>query len=157
MKTFQWKMTSPVGPLYLVASADALHGVFWNSTSAVRVKSLTGSEPAIKILAQTASQLEEYFAGKRQTFELPLNAVGTAFQKQVWKQLARIPFGETRSYQDIARKLKNDRAVGTANGRNPLSIIVPCHRVIAASGKLAGYAGGLKTKAMLLAHEARSN
>lgn len=98
-------------------------------------------------------QLQEYFAGARSTFDLPFDMRGTAFQKQVWEQLLAIPYGETRSYGDIARRLGKpaaNRAVGAANGRNPLSIVVPCHRVIGASGTLTGFAGGLDAKRVLL-------
>ena len=110
------------------------------------------------LLQQTAEQLRQYFAGERQTFNLPLAAPGTAFQQQVWQQLTRIPFGQTQSYGELAQKLGNKnamRAVGAANGRNPIAIIVPCHRVIGADGKLTGYAGGLGRKIWLLQHEQR--
>lgn len=101
-------------------------------------------------------QLGEYFEGVREKFDLPFDVQGTPFQMQVWNQLSKIPYGETCSYRDIARKIKNAkavRAVGTANGRNPLSIIVPCHRVIASNGSLGGYAGGVKLKTKLLSFE----
>lgn len=103
-------------------------------------------------------QLEAYFAGDLTTFDLPLNPTGTDFQKQVWKALLQIPFGETVSYQAIANSINNPkavRAVGAANGRNPIGIIVPCHRVIGANGSLTGYAGGLERKQWLLEHEQR--
>lgn len=156
MNQAQWMMNSRVGPLHLVASEKGLTGLFWKKRSAPSVESLKGTAPEIKILALTVRQLEEYFAGKRKEFDVPLYVEGTEFQKRVWDQLCKIPYGETVSYQDIARKIKNDRAVravGTANGRNPISIIVPCHRVIAASGKLGGYAGGLDIKTKLLGLE----
>jgi methylated-DNA-[protein]-cysteine S-methyltransferase len=104
-------------------------------------------------LIQTRLQLEQYFAGKRQRFVLPLNFVGTDFQKLVWQSLLTIPFGETRSYGQIALQIgkpKAARAVGTANGRNPISIVIPCHRVIGSNGELTGFAGGLKAKAYLI-------
>ncbi|MGE3262327.1 MAG: methylated-DNA--[protein]-cysteine S-methyltransferase [Bacteriovoracia bacterium] len=150
----QWKFDSEIGPLYLVASEKGLQGVFWRKhASAPTVKNLEGNGPEIKILASTHAQLLEYFSGKRKKFELTFDIQGTDFQKKVWAQLAKIPYGETTSYRDIAQKIKNAkavRAVGTANGRNPLSIIVPCHRVIAANGTLGGYAGGLPVKTRLL-------
>jgi methylated-DNA-[protein]-cysteine S-methyltransferase len=104
-------------------------------------------------LLETEKQLSEYFAAKRQSFDLPLDFSGTDFQKQVWQALLQIPFGETRSYKDIALQignLKAVRAVGAANGKNPISIIVPCHRVVGANGKLVGFAGGLDNKDILL-------
>lgn len=121
-------------------------------------ESLAGAShgPQIKILAEAKKQLEEYFAGNRREFDLPLDMDGTPFQKAVWKELKRIPFGTTCSYGDIARKIKNRRAVravGGANGKNPLCIIVPCHRVIASDGSLGGYSGGLDLKRALLQHE----
>jgi methylated-DNA-[protein]-cysteine S-methyltransferase len=108
------------------------------------------------ILAETERQLREYFDGKRKSFSVALDMRGTRFQKDVWEALLAIPFGETRSYAQLAKQLGNERAtraVGAANGRNPISIIVPCHRVIGSSGKLTGFAGGLETKARLLGLE----
>lgn len=116
-------------------------------------KTLSNKTPQIQILKKTVAQLEQYFKGQRQKFELPVDIIGTDFQIQVWQALAQIPFGKTVSYSDIARKIKNPkavRAVGSANGKNPLAIIVPCHRVIAADGTMGGYAGGLKLKKALL-------
>ena len=112
-----------------------------------------GSHP---ILVETARQLAEYFAGTRRVFDLPLDFIGTDFHKKVWAALLNIPFGETRSYGQIATEVGSPnavRAVGAANGRNPISIVAPCHRVIGAAGHLTGFAGGLETKAMLLAIE----
>lgn len=149
----QWTLNSPIGKLYLLATSNALKAVHWKKQPVPMASSLKGSDPAVQILAQAVRELEEYFAGRRQKFEIPLDSEGTEFQKKVWGQLRKIPYGKTCSYQDIAKKLKNDkavRAVGTANGRNPLSIIVPCHRVINASGALGGYAGGLSIKTQLL-------
>lgn len=105
------------------------------------------------LLKEAYRQLEEYFAGKRQVFDLPLAPQGTAFQQKVWQALTEIPFGETRSYGQIAKRIgqpKASRAVGGANNKNPLPIFIPCHRVIGANGKLVGYAGGLEVKKMLL-------
>ena len=109
------------------------------------------------MLLETERQLNEYFAGKRKKFSLKFDCLGTKFQKDVWQALATIPFGETRSYGQIARQIgrpKAVRAVGAANGKNPISIVVPCHRVIGSNGKLTGFAGGLETKASLLRMEA---
>lgn len=156
----QWKMSSKIGPLYLVASEVGLCGVFWNKQRAPLAKALKGNSSAEKILSQTIMQLEEYLEGKRKKFNLHYDIKGTAFQKAVWNELRKIPYGETVAYQDIARQInrpKATRAVGTANGKNPLSIIVPCHRVIAASGGMGGYAGGLKIKSTLLKLENRES
>ncbi len=148
----QWKMETIVGPLYLVASEKGLCGLFWKKQPAPMLKSLIGSSAELKVIRLAIKQLNEYFLGKRESFDLTYDIEGTEFQKRVWNQLSQIPYGKTNSYKEIAGLLKSKafRAVGTANGRNPLSIIVPCHRVIAANGKLGGYAGGLKVKKALL-------
>jgi methylated-DNA-[protein]-cysteine S-methyltransferase len=107
-------------------------------------------------LGEAVRQLSEYFAGTRRTFHLPLRLQGTEFQQRVWRELTEIPYGETWSYGQLARRIGNpnaSRAVGLANGRNPISILVPCHRVIGADGSLTGYGGGLERKQWLLAHE----
>ena len=153
MKRSQWIMSSPVGPLHLVASDKGLEGIHWSKQEVPVTPSLKGSGKEIRILAQAVKQLEEYFAGKRKTFKVPLELKGTVFQKKVWGELLKIPYGKTRAYKDIACGIRNKkamRAVGTANGKNPISIIVPCHRVIAADGTLGGYFGGLKAKRKLL-------
>lgn len=145
---------SPVGELKLVASDQGLMAILWANDNPNRVP--LGSmkrDDANPVLIQTRLQLEQYFAGKRQRFVLPLNFVGTDFQKLVWQSLLTIPFGETRSYGQIAQhigKPKAARAVGAANGRNPISIVIPCHRVIGSNGELTGFAGGLKAKAYLI-------
>ena len=149
-------MKSKIGDIYLVASVRGLSGILWSRQPTAMSESLEGDDPTLAILKRTVVQLEEYFRGERREFDLPLDIEGTEFQKQVWRQLARIPYGQTCSYSDIARRLKRDkavRAVGTANGRNLLSIVVPCHRVIAADGTLGGYSGGLPVKRELLALE----
>jgi methylated-DNA-[protein]-cysteine S-methyltransferase len=113
-------------------------------------------DPAHPTLLETERQLREYFAGKRDRFDLPLEFSGTEFQKKVWRALLEIPYGETRSYRSIAQQIGHAaavRAVGAANGRNPISIVAPCHRVIGSSGKLTGFAGGLDVKERLLALE----
>jgi methylated-DNA-[protein]-cysteine S-methyltransferase len=153
MGPMQYVMKSKVGPLYLVASKDGLQGVSFNKKRIRSAKVLGSSKPEEKILSKTAKQLKEYFAGRRKQFEIPFNLSGTYFQKKVWKELSKIPFGKTLSYKDIARKIKNPkavRAVGSANGKNPVCIIIPCHRVIAADGSIGGYSGGIKIKKQLL-------
>lgn len=150
MKKVQRKIKSKIGPLYLVASERVLYGVFWDD------QKLPKEESTLKILDKTELQLTEYFDGQRKTFNIPLEFEGTIFQKRVWNELQKIPYAQTRSYKRIAvaiKKSKAYRAVGTANGCNPFSIIVPCHRVINENGKLGGYAGGLKIKKTLLALE----
>lgn len=147
-------MKSPIGTLKLVASDDGLVAILWENDPPRRVRLLDLVEDNHHpILACVEQQLNEYFAGDRKEFSLPLDMRGSTFQKNVWHALLAIPFGETRTYSQLARQLGNERAtraVGAANGRNPISIIVPCHRVIGASGKLTGFAGGLDIKARLL-------
>ncbi|MES2707655.1 MAG: methylated-DNA--[protein]-cysteine S-methyltransferase [Verrucomicrobiota bacterium] len=148
---------SPIGRLLISGSGNVLNGLW-----------ILGEKHAPEIdgswrrdgtaFPEARRQLEEYFAGTRREFDLPLAAEGTAFQRQVWAALLRIPCGATKTYGQLAAEIGNAkavRAVGLANGRNPLSIIVPCHRVIGANGTLTGYGGGLKAKAWLLEHEGR--
>ncbi|MGH7887370.1 MAG: methylated-DNA--[protein]-cysteine S-methyltransferase [Candidatus Binatia bacterium] len=161
MTLFYKEIESPVGKLRLVASANALVGLLWEEKDPNRVR-LDGQKNARHhpILVQAERQLSEYFTGKRTQFELPLEPRGTEFQKKVWRSLRKIPFGKTKSYMEIARAIglpRACRAVGGASGKNPLSIIVPCHRVVGANGALTGFGGGLETKAKLLALEARSS
>lgn len=150
-------MRSPVGDLTLVGSDGGLAAILWENDDPKRVRlNIVGEDRKHPILMETQRQLAEYFARKRKTFNVKLDFVGTEFQNKVWRALLAIPFGETRSYGEIARQLGNPkamRAVGAANGKNPISIIAPCHRVIGSTGKLTGFAGGLKTKAHLLALE----
>lgn len=153
----QRKFSSAIGPLYLVASPVGLRGIFWEKQELVETTAPTARSrdhlDHLTHLDQAERELGEYLAGRRKTFSVALDPRGTEFQTAVWRQLALIPYGETRSYQEIAARVKKPkayRAVGTANGRNPLSIIVPCHRVINASGTLGGYAGGLSRKERLL-------
>lgn len=153
MSTAQWKLNTTIGPLFLVASEKGLQEVLLEKSSTSFAKSLGGSDPAVKVLAKAVQQLEEYFEGKRQEFDLPFDVQGTPFQKKVWTELSRIPYGKTCSYGDVAKRIKQAkamRAVGTANGKNPLCVVVPCHRVIAADGSLGGYSGGLDVKKKLL-------
>lgn len=152
-------MPSPVGALKLIASDKGLTAILWenehNNPRYVPLEMLSEKKDH-SVLLEAEQQLSEYFAGKRQTFSLPLDFIGTVFQKKVWKALLNIPFGVTKSYADIAKEIghpKAVRAVGSANGRNPLSIMAPCHRVIGSNGKLTGFAGGLGAKAYLLALE----
>lgn len=144
---------SPIGPLRLYGTRDRLTCVWLPEGSGTAPDA---PEKETRVLAQTAKQLREYFAGKRTVFDVPLAPDGTEFQLGVWKTLEAIPYGETWSYGDVARRIGQptaSRAVGAANGRNPIAIIVPCHRVIGASGALTGYGGGMPTKKWLLAHE----
>ncbi|WP_180057275.1 MULTISPECIES: methylated-DNA--[protein]-cysteine S-methyltransferase [unclassified Acinetobacter] len=147
-------LDSPVGQLQLVANETALVAVLWENEKPDRVRLASLVEDhKHPILLKTAKQLNEYFAGKRQIFDLPLDFSGTEFQQKVWQALLTIPFGETRSYKQIAEQIGNVKAVraaGAANGKNPISIIAPCHRVVGANGKLVGFAGGLENKDILL-------
>lgn len=150
-------MDSPVGALKLVAHDQALVAVMWDNEDHKRVRLAELIEDRQHpILLRVKKQLEEYFAGQRQQFDLPLDFQGTDFQQQVWQALLTIPYGEKRSYKEIAVQIGNEkavRAVGAANGRNPISIIAPCHRVIGSSGALVGFAGGLDKKQILLSLE----
>lgn len=149
-------MISPLGPIRLTANDQALVAV-----------QLMGDEHGphsehfprgSSVLELAVRQLTDYFSGRRKVFDIPLSAQGTVFQRLVWQHLTAIPHGETRSYSDIADAIgrpNSSRAVGAANGRNPIAIIVPCHRVIGANGTLTGYAGGLAAKRWLLHHEQR--
>lgn len=146
---------TPLGTMLLQAREDALLGA-WFADEKQQPKELGQLNENVPILCQARQQLTEYFAGQRQHFQLALDAKGTVFQEQVWAYLRQIPYGETRSYQDLAIAINNPkavRAVGLANGKNPLSIIVPCHRVIGKNGQLTGYAGGVERKAFLLTLE----
>lgn len=158
---------TPVGRLTLVADASGLRAVLWPDDRATRVPlpESSSTEPATgaphdpgEVLALTVLQLDEYLAGERTVFDLPLAPAGTPFQRSVWAVLRSIPFGATMTYGEQAVALgdvRKARAVGAANGRNPLSIVVPCHRVTGAGGRLTGFAGGLDAKAWLLDHERR--
>jgi methylated-DNA-[protein]-cysteine S-methyltransferase len=157
------RIDSPVGELTIVASGDALRVLTWGGAVeksrrvAAVVGSATAMEPAAHpILSHCVQQLDEYFAGTRVTFDLPLLADGTDFQLAAWSVLATIPYGQTMSYAQQAAQAGSPaatRAVGSANGRNPIAIVVPCHRVIGADGSLTGFGGGLDTKRWLLEHE----
>jgi methylated-DNA-[protein]-cysteine S-methyltransferase len=143
---------TPVGPLHLTASESALTGLHFGSGACVGPPS-----PSYPVLALAAAELATYFAGSLRTFSVPLAPAGTAFQLAVWEQLRLIPYGTTVSYGELARRLGSPdaaRAVGLANGRNPIAIVVPCHRVIGADGSLTGFGGGMAAKRTLLDLEA---
>jgi methylated-DNA-[protein]-cysteine S-methyltransferase len=149
----QYKLHTKIGNIYLVASVQGLQSVSFEKQKSPMLKSLDSAQPVARMLKKATEQLEQYFGGKRKVFDLPLDMQGTAFQKKVWQALLQIPYGQTQSYKDVAAKIKKAkavRAVGSANGKNPICVIVPCHRVIAANGKIGGYSGGLKIKAELL-------
>jgi methylated-DNA-[protein]-cysteine S-methyltransferase len=154
-KQYSYKtVKSPVGELKLVASDKGLAAILWENDDPGRVR----LGPLVEnrkhpVLVDAERQLKDYFTGKLKKFSLKLDFAGTDFQKKVWAALLTIPFGETRSYAQIAKQIGNPkavRAVGAANGKNPISIVAPCHRVIGANGKLIGFAGGLDAKACLL-------
>lgn len=161
---------SPVGTVFIGASAEGIHrvdfigterdlGWFLGRLAADAEVPLDDVRRDAAACAEAARQLREYFAGDRTTFDLPLAPRGTAFQQRVWMMLREIPAGETRTYGWVATRLGQpsaSRAVGAANGQNPLAVVVPCHRVVGANGTLTGYAGGLDRKAWLLDHEARA-
>ena len=150
-------MKSPVGELRLIASDQGLAAILWENDNPSRVRLAPAAEnKKHPVLLEAERQLNDYFGRKRKTFGLKLDFAGTEFQKKVWAALLTIPFGETRSYAQIARQIKRPRAVravGAAIGRNPISIVAPCHRVIGSNGELTGFAGGLETKSCLLALE----
>ena len=151
------EMNSPVGNLTIITSSEGLHAIIWdqdrqNPFYAAIINNLKKSQTD-QMITQTKQQLNEYFAGKRTTFDLPIVLNGTSFQIQVWQQLLKIPYGSTISYGTQAERIgdkKKARAVGIANGLNPISIVVPCHRVIGNNGKLTGFAGGIDKKDYLL-------
>ena len=148
---------SPLGTLLIAATERGLHGIYFEAHRHFKGKDSWQHQPQQPILRRTVAQLEEFFAGKRTEFDIPLDMVGTPFQQEVWQQLLRIPYGATVSYGEHAQAVgrpKAARAVGAAIGRNPVSIIVPCHRVIGSNGSLTDYAGGLERKRTLLTLEA---
>ncbi len=157
MTYYMKRMESPVGKIKLVATDQGLAAVLWENDNPKRVR----LDPIVEvddhpILAKAEKQLAKYFDGKLEKFDLPLDMAGTPFQQKVWKALLTIPFGQTRTYSQVARQIghpKAVRAVGAANGKNPIAIIAPCHRVIGTNGKLTGFAGGLGAKELLLGIE----
>ena len=151
---------TPVGELTLVASDAGLRAILWPRLSPARagIQPWPHRDPDHSVLQRTAAQLDQYFAGSRTTFEIPLDLQGTRFQLAAWRSLAEIPFGTTTSYGRQAAALgipTAARALGAANGANPVCIVLPCHRVIGADGSLTGFGGGLAVKQWLLDHEAR--
>ena len=149
-------MDSPIGRLLLTSDGSALTGLYMEPHR--KAQSMDGwvEDATVEPLSAAVQQLTEYFAGARREFDLPLRLQGTPFQQRVWRELTEIPYGETWSYGKLAKRISKpsaSRAVGLANGRNPISIMVPCHRVIGADGSLTGYGGGLERKRWLLAHE----
>jgi methylated-DNA-[protein]-cysteine S-methyltransferase len=150
-------LSTPIGTLLLAADAQGLREVWFETGRQKKEPDLSWQRHTAKV-AFAAKQLNEYFAGERTQFDLPLHPIGTPFQLRVWHALARIPYGATVSYSDVARRIGEPqavRAVGAANGRNPIPIVLPCHRVIGANGSLTGFGGGLPTKRFLLALEDR--
>jgi methylated-DNA-[protein]-cysteine S-methyltransferase len=151
------RIATPTGPMTLVAHDRALLALVWDETELGRLGLAQAVPGANGPLESGARQLEEYFRGERKDFDLPLDPEGTDFQRAVWGQLGRIPYGSTLSYRELALRVGNPgavRAVGTANGRNPLCVLIPCHRVVRATGEPGGYAGGMERKIFLLGMEA---
>lgn len=159
MTTYYTRIESPIESLLLASDGEALTSLFmmsqrhgpYFSESWIR-------DDNVRPFAEARKQMQAYFAGELTEFDLPLNMIGTEFQKIVWRELQNIPFGATISYGQLAQRVGNpsaSRAVGAANGRNPISIIVPCHRVIGSNGKLTGYGGGMERKEWLLTHESK--
>jgi methylated-DNA-[protein]-cysteine S-methyltransferase len=150
---------SPIGRLPLITNENALIALLWEDDNPKRVPlKWKLIEDDNEIANSVKNQLTEYFNGKRRVFDLPLEVYGTPFQKDIWKHLQNIPFGETRSYGQLAKAIGNpkaSRAVGAANGKNPISIILPCHRVVGSNGNLTGFAGGVEAKDFLLKLEGR--
>jgi methylated-DNA-[protein]-cysteine S-methyltransferase len=155
---YKKKISSPVGELSLIANERSLVALLWEKDGNDFCEDCVPSKRH-PILDETEKQLKEYFQGKRSSFDIPLEPEGTKFQLAVWRALREIPFAKTCSYGAIAKRIgrpKASRAVGAANGRNPISIIVPCHRVIGANGNLTGFGGGLKNKKILLDLETKA-
>ena len=153
MTTYTVTISSPIGPIVLASNGEALTGIYMERPPAELADVALGGEARAPVLRSATAQLRAYFARELTEFDLPLAPHGTDFQCKVWRELRRIPYGKTASYGELARRVGNEkasRAVGLANGRNPLSIVVPCHRVIGSNGKLTGYAGGLDRKRYLL-------
>lgn len=153
MREVQTSLKTDIGLLYLTATNNGLRGITWEPTQAPMVKLDKSDDFPTQILKTACHQIEEYFSGRRKSFDIPLDLEGTGFQKKVWRQLEQIPYGSTVSYQWVAHQIQNQkavRAVGQANGKNPVPIVVPCHRVISANGELGGYSGGVDIKTKLL-------
>ena len=151
------RLKTPLGTLIAIAAGGCLTGLhFENARHAPAIAPDWREDPQAAPLRECAQQLADYFSGKRHCFDLPLAPQGTPFQQRVWREIARVPFGETLTYAELALRAGapgSARAAGAATGRNPLAIVVPCHRIVASTGALTGYAGGLARKRSLLAHE----
>lgn len=153
MSLYRLDYQSPIGVIEIVGTDEAICSILFSDQDTI-VNRIQDDLP--KVLLDCFNELDEYFKGTRNQFTIPYNLEGTAFQKSVWNALTKIQYGQTGSYKDIALSIKNEkavRAVGSANGKNKLSIVIPCHRIIGANGKLTGYAGGLWRKEWLLQHE----
>lgn len=150
----QWVFEHQIARFYLVASEKGLKSVLWKKSAHVpMLKSLNDQHVSAQFIRSAVQQLDEFLQRQRTEFDIKLDIEGTEFQKKVWQELLKIPYGETISYKTLARRIRNEkaiRAVGTANGRNPLSLIIPCHRVIASDGSMGGYSGGVFVKEHLL-------
>jgi methylated-DNA-[protein]-cysteine S-methyltransferase len=158
-KTFFTRYASPIGDLLLTSDGESLTGLYMGDPAHWPGPQEDWVSDEGETFRCVREQLDAYFAGERTDFDLPLKMSGTPFQNNVWQGLRTIPFGETISYAELAKRIGRagaSRAVGAANGRNPISIIVPCHRVIGADGSLTGYGGGIENKRWLLEHEARA-
>ncbi len=159
MKYITMELSTPLGEMILAADGKAIVALLWKREELARIGIEASTESASHpLLKRAAKQLKEYFAGTRREFDLPLDLQGTIFQKRIWRELRKIPFSQTWSYQELARRAGNPlaiRAAGTANGKNPICILVPCHRVVRLTGAPGGYAGGMENKAWLLAMEKR--
>ena len=152
-ETYEIEITSPLGPLRIVGSAQAVESIDWNLD---RASVTTDTADYCPLLDECARQLQAYFDGRLTAFDLPVAPAGTNFQQRVWQRLMAIPFGHTLSYGQLAETLQpptSPRAIGNAVGRNPISIVLPCHRVVGSRGDLTGFAGGLDRKEWLLTHE----
>lgn len=151
-------LDTPIGKLLIAGDEEAVQRIEFPNNGKARKPEADWRESSRGAVGETVRQLREYFVGKRKEFDLPLAPQGTPFQREVWRKLQEIPYGETISYGELAKRIGNpkaSRAVGAANGQNPIPIVIPCHRVIGANGKLTGFGGGLPTKEALLALEAK--
>ena len=151
-------LETPIGTLLIAGDADSIRLIGFPKNGKAQKPEADWKESSRGAVGEAIRQLKEYFAGKRSDFDLPLAPEGTEFQRNVWKRLQEIPYGETISYGELAKRVGNpnaSRAVGAANGQNPIPIVIPCHRVIGANGKLTGFGGGLPTKEALLTLEAK--
>ena len=154
MPTYSKTIETPIGVLKLTSDEKSLKSISFDA------EIMENGPELPEVLHNTQKQLEEYFFGNRRQFDLPLDPDGTAFQHKIWKQLSEVPYGSTKSYIEIARAMGSEsssRAVGMANGRNPIPVIIPCHRIIGHDGRLTGYAGGVDRKRWLLLHEQQNS